>query len=154
MAMPGHDDEPLVIARSVSDEAIYSSCFAVRWIASRSPSSGAHSRDPVARNDGGGRLVGRVLFNPPSRMGRGVLRDRRSSPTTKRVIECSGRIARESYHRGCFHTVWTHLGRSTLGPLSRNRLRSGREHRGMTSNAAARVHIAYRWSGGGLAARC
>jgi hypothetical protein len=27
--------------------------FVVRWIASRSLSSGAHSRDPVARNDGG-----------------------------------------------------------------------------------------------------
>jgi hypothetical protein len=26
--------------------------FAVRWIASRSLSSGAHSRDPLARNDG------------------------------------------------------------------------------------------------------
>src|SRR3954462_685460 len=27
--------------------------FAARWIASRSLSSGAHSRDPLARNDGG-----------------------------------------------------------------------------------------------------
>jgi hypothetical protein len=26
--------------------------YAVRWIASRSLSSGAHSRDPLARNDG------------------------------------------------------------------------------------------------------
>jgi hypothetical protein len=26
--------------------------FAARWIASRSLSSGAHSRDPFARNDG------------------------------------------------------------------------------------------------------
>jgi len=26
--------------------------YVVRWIASRSPSSGAHSRDPLARNDG------------------------------------------------------------------------------------------------------
>jgi hypothetical protein len=32
------------------DEAIHS-CFAARWIASRSLSSGAHSRDPLARND-------------------------------------------------------------------------------------------------------
>src|SRR5216684_2260621 len=34
-----------------SDEAIYSS-FVALWIASRSLSSGAHSRDPLARNDG------------------------------------------------------------------------------------------------------
>jgi hypothetical protein len=34
-----------------SDEAIQSH-FAVPWIASRSLSSGAHSRDPLARNDG------------------------------------------------------------------------------------------------------
>jgi hypothetical protein len=33
-----------------SDEAIHS-FFAARWIASRSLSSGAHSRDPLARND-------------------------------------------------------------------------------------------------------
>ena len=41
-----------VIARSVSDEAIHS-FFVAGWIASRSLSSGAHSRDPLARNDGG-----------------------------------------------------------------------------------------------------
>jgi hypothetical protein len=40
-----------VIARSASDEAIHT-CFAEPWIASRSLSSGAHSRDPLARNDG------------------------------------------------------------------------------------------------------
>ena len=34
-----------------SDEAIHS-YFAERWIASRSLSSGARSRDPLARNDG------------------------------------------------------------------------------------------------------
>src|SRR5258705_13438506 len=34
-----------------SDEAI-PSYFAATWIASRSLSSGAHSRDPLARNDG------------------------------------------------------------------------------------------------------
>jgi hypothetical protein len=39
-----------VIARSDSDEAIHT-CFAAMWIASRSLSSGAHSRDPLARND-------------------------------------------------------------------------------------------------------
>ena len=38
-----------VIARSESDEAIH---FVTPWIASRSLSSGAHSRDPLARNDG------------------------------------------------------------------------------------------------------
>jgi hypothetical protein len=43
-----------VIARSSCDEAIHSSlaAFAAPWIASRSLSSGAHSRDPLARNDG------------------------------------------------------------------------------------------------------
>jgi hypothetical protein len=40
---------PSVIARSKSDEAIQS--FPWLWIASRSLSSGAHSRDPLARND-------------------------------------------------------------------------------------------------------
>jgi hypothetical protein len=40
-----------VIARSEADEAIHA-CLASRWIASRSLSSGAHSRDPLARNDG------------------------------------------------------------------------------------------------------
>src|ERR1700682_133405 len=36
-----------VIARSEADEAIHA-CLASRWIASRSLSSGAHSRDPLA----------------------------------------------------------------------------------------------------------
>src|ERR1019366_7093824 len=42
-----------VIARGTCDEAIHSSpaAFAAPWIASRSLSSGAHSRDPLARND-------------------------------------------------------------------------------------------------------
>src|SRR6266436_2359836 len=44
----------IVIARS--DEAIHT-CFAERWIASRSLSSGARSRDPLARNDGENLLV-------------------------------------------------------------------------------------------------
>src|ERR1700737_4120859 len=35
-----------------SDEAIHSSFCAEIWIASRSLSSGAHSRDPLARNAG------------------------------------------------------------------------------------------------------
>src|SRR6266436_1010713 len=35
-----------------SDEAIHPSACAALWIASRSLSSGARSRDPVARNDG------------------------------------------------------------------------------------------------------
>jgi hypothetical protein len=39
-----------VIARSESDEAIHTSALAL-WIASRSLSSGARSRDPLARND-------------------------------------------------------------------------------------------------------
>ena len=42
----------IVIARSASDEAIHRSACVARWIASRSLSSGAHSRDPLARNDG------------------------------------------------------------------------------------------------------
>src|SRR3954453_8696517 len=40
-----------VCARQRSDEAIHT-CLVALWIASRSLSSGAHSRDPVARNDG------------------------------------------------------------------------------------------------------
>jgi hypothetical protein len=40
-----------VVARRVSDEAIQFSLYGF-WIASWSLSSGAHSRDPVARNDG------------------------------------------------------------------------------------------------------
>jgi hypothetical protein len=36
---------------SESDEAIRSSLYVDPWIASRSLSSGAHSRDPVARNE-------------------------------------------------------------------------------------------------------
>ena len=39
----------LVIARSVGDEAIHA--YGQFWIASRSLSSGAHSRDPLARNN-------------------------------------------------------------------------------------------------------
>jgi hypothetical protein len=35
-----------------SDEAIQSFWSQASWIASRSLSSGAHSRDPLARNDG------------------------------------------------------------------------------------------------------
>jgi len=38
-----------------SDEAIHPSFFAALWIASRILSSGAHSRDPLVRNDGFGR---------------------------------------------------------------------------------------------------
>ena len=41
-----------VIARSASDEAIQLFVSPSQsWIASRSLSSGAHSRDPLARND-------------------------------------------------------------------------------------------------------
>ena len=45
-----------VIARS---EATKQSIFFVtrQWIASRSLSSGAHSRDPLARNDGSGNVL-------------------------------------------------------------------------------------------------
>ncbi len=41
-----------VIARSSCDEAIHRPNIKRSWIASRSLSSGAHSRDPLARNDG------------------------------------------------------------------------------------------------------
>src|SRR5260370_37689604 len=44
VAAGGRDDK-------LRDEAIHCR-YAVPWIASRSLSSGAHSRDPVARNDG------------------------------------------------------------------------------------------------------
>jgi hypothetical protein len=40
-----------VIAKNEGDEAIRTFVVAL-WIASRTPSSGAHSRDPLARNDG------------------------------------------------------------------------------------------------------
>src|SRR5947209_9074395 len=61
-AFGGPDDK-------LRDEAIHT-CLAARWIASRSLSSGAHSRDPLARNDG---KVSRLSFrgtrsvNPESR---------------------------------------------------------------------------------------
>jgi hypothetical protein len=42
----------VVIARSPCDEAIHFFFVRQEWIASRSLSSGAHSRDPLARNDG------------------------------------------------------------------------------------------------------
>jgi len=42
---------PIVIARSETDEAIQLSQRITFWIASWSLSSGAHSRDPLARND-------------------------------------------------------------------------------------------------------
>jgi hypothetical protein len=41
---------PHSAATGVADKAIHSR-YAVLWIASRSLSSGAHSRDPLARND-------------------------------------------------------------------------------------------------------
>src|SRR5258708_36984442 len=47
----------IVIARGNSDEAIHT-CFAARWIASRSLSPGARSRGPLARNDGENFLAG------------------------------------------------------------------------------------------------
>jgi hypothetical protein len=43
-----------------SDEAIHSFLCAARWITSRSLSSGAHSRDPLARNDGESRARPRL----------------------------------------------------------------------------------------------
>jgi hypothetical protein len=43
-------------------EAILSSFLAVLWVASRSLSSGAHSRDPVARNDVVGCLKNEIGF--------------------------------------------------------------------------------------------
>jgi hypothetical protein len=52
-----------VIAVERSDEAIHS-FFAATWIASRSLSSGAHSRDPLARNDGFGADVAILKLNP------------------------------------------------------------------------------------------
>jgi hypothetical protein len=47
------EDAAAVIARSVSSEAIHLAPYSVLpWIASWSLSSGARSRDPLARNDG------------------------------------------------------------------------------------------------------
>src|SRR6266478_9974957 len=51
-AFGGPDDK-------LRDEAIQS-CFPNVWIASRSPSSGAHSRDPLARNDDGAKTFATV----------------------------------------------------------------------------------------------
>src|SRR4029079_9317559 len=53
------------IARSAADEAIHT-FFADRWIASRSLSSGAHSRDPLARNDAFISNSGRHHFAAPA----------------------------------------------------------------------------------------
>jgi|SRR5689334_16394290 hypothetical protein len=50
-----------VIARSASDEAIHLSAYEEAWIASRSLSSGARSRDPLARNDEG-RILTPILM--------------------------------------------------------------------------------------------
>src|SRR5580700_5509699 len=63
-----------VIARSASDEAIHS-YFVVRWIASRSLSSGAHSRDPLALNDELLRqlffpIIASTLYGPPPEVAR------------------------------------------------------------------------------------
>jgi len=54
---------------SGSDQAIQDLSGPLRWIASRSLSSGAHSRDPLAHNDGVGGLwfvpLGRVISMHP-----------------------------------------------------------------------------------------
>src|SRR6266478_8131415 len=77
-AFRGDDDrrhcEELLVRRSStseggSDEAIHSLLCAARWIASRSLSSGARSRDPLARNDG--KDMG---HHPVIRAGRNVIR--------------------------------------------------------------------------------
>ncbi len=63
-------DADSVIARSDSDEAIHASADAARWIASRSLSSGARWRDPLARNDGIGALFAiRLHFVRKERIG-------------------------------------------------------------------------------------
>src|SRR6185437_7799351 len=61
----------IVIARS---EATKQSIppLAVRWIASRSLSSGAHSRDPLARNDGKGRYDEQEAIETARRRARSV----------------------------------------------------------------------------------
>jgi len=55
-AAPGRDWDfanfrPVAAARSTCDEAIHNLAAPPVWIASRSLSSGAHSRNPLARND-------------------------------------------------------------------------------------------------------
>src|SRR5665213_492946 len=59
------DASSVIAARSVSDEAIHT-CFAAAWIASRSLSSGTHSRDPLARNDG--RFARSIIAAPANSM--------------------------------------------------------------------------------------
>jgi hypothetical protein len=49
--LPGRANQYRRHCEEQSDEAIHSSPSPL-WIASRSLSSGAHSRDPLARNDG------------------------------------------------------------------------------------------------------
>src|ERR1700709_1013774 len=58
-----------------SDEAVQLSFLPLSWIASRSLSSGAHSRDPVARNDGVGG------GEPHFHLSRGSSASRNPSPT-------------------------------------------------------------------------
>src|SRR6266496_1237116 len=59
------DKRKAFVQGSACDEAIHFFLYAEEWIASRSLSSGAHSRDPLARNDEPGRRG--VLDTPHAR---------------------------------------------------------------------------------------
>jgi hypothetical protein len=78
-----------------SDEAIHSFFLcAARWIASRSLSSGAHSRDPLARNDGFRTNAPHSQPSSPAKAGDPVFRD---------VSDGTGRPRRTGYPAGACH---------------------------------------------------
>jgi len=76
----------VVIARSDNDEAIQIVSAEVLWIASRSLSSGARSRDPLARNDG--EAVWISNRNPSRHSGGRAARAR--NPSSQAVVMDSG----------------------------------------------------------------
>jgi phosphoglucomutase len=73
-----------------SDEAIHASC-AYGWIASRSLSSGAHLRDPLARNDDNGPLFGpaKPIYNAALLLLRGTLMAEKVSPLAGKTADPS-----------------------------------------------------------------
>ena len=76
-----------VIARSkATKQSILS--FVARWIASRSLSSGAHSRDPLARNDGVNKPydMNRIIFSSRAIL-RAIGRIEIGEPVERRAIE-------------------------------------------------------------------
>ena len=85
-----------VIAKSKATKQSILSFFlcAARWIASRSLSSGAHSRDPLARNDGFRTNAPHSQPSSPAKAGDPVFRD---------VSDGAGRPRRTGYPAGACH---------------------------------------------------